>query len=45
MPRLVKKTPSYRLHSSDGRAVVTIDGRDIYLGKYNSPESRADTIG
>src|SRR5947209_19851869 len=41
MPRLVSKTPSYRHHKSDGRAVVTIDGRDIYLGKYGSPGSRA----
>jgi hypothetical protein len=42
MPRLVQKTPSYRLHSSDGRAVVTIDGRDVYLGKHGSPESKAE---
>ena len=42
MPRLVNKTPSYRHHKSDGRAVVTIDGQDVYLGKYNSPESRAE---
>lgn len=31
--------PKYRLHKSTGRAVVTIRGRDIYLGQYNSPES------
>ncbi len=42
MPRLVKKTPAYRHHKSDGRAVVTINGQDIYLGRYNSPESRAE---
>jgi integrase len=42
MPRLAHKLPSYRLHRSDGRAVVTIAGRDIYLGPYNSPESRAE---
>ena len=42
MPRLLKKTPSYRHHKSDGRAVVTIDGQDIYLGRYDSPESRAE---
>ena len=40
MPRLIQKTPSYRLHRSDGRAVVTIDGRDIYLGPHGSVESR-----
>jgi integrase len=42
VPRLKQKTPSYRLHRSDGRALVTIDGRDIYLGKHGSPESRAE---
>ena len=34
------RTPSYRLHKTSGRAVVTIDGREIYLGKYGSAESR-----
>lgn len=42
MPRFVPKPPSYRLHRSDGRAVVTIDGRDIYLGRHGSPESKAE---
>jgi len=42
MPRLVNKPPSYRLHRSDGRAVVTLDGRDNFLGKYGTPESRAE---
>ncbi len=42
MPRLLQKTPSYRLHRSDGRAVVTIDGRDVYLGKHGSPASMAE---
>lgn len=32
---------SYRLHKASGRAVVTLRGRNIYLGKYGSPESRA----
>jgi integrase len=36
------RTPSYRLHKPSGQAVVTLDGRDIYLGRYNSPESRAE---
>ena len=31
--------PSYRLHKPTGRAVVTIDGRDHYLGKHGTPES------
>jgi hypothetical protein len=40
MPRPSKKVPAYRHHKSDGRALVTIGGRDIYLGRWNSPESR-----
>lgn len=34
-----KRIPSYRRHKSTGRAVVTINGQDIYLGKYGSIES------
>lgn len=34
--------PSYRLHKSSGRAIVTIDGRDHYLGVHGTPESRAE---
>jgi hypothetical protein len=39
--------PSYRLHKQSGQARVTIrtpDGgrRDVFLGKYNSPESRVE---
>ena len=30
----------YRLHRASGLALVEIHGRRIYLGKYNSPESR-----
>ena len=37
---MAKKIPEYRLHKSSGRAVVTIEGRDIYLGPHGSPESR-----
>jgi integrase len=32
--------PSYRLHKPKGLAVVRLNGRDIYLGKYGTPESR-----
>lgn len=35
-------TPSYRLHKPTGQAVVTIDGRDFYLGRFGSGESRAE---
>ena len=36
------RTPQYRLHKPSGQAVVTLDGRDIYLGKFGSPASRAE---
>jgi len=36
------KYPSYRSHKPSGQAVVTIDGQDYYLGKHDSPESRAE---
>ncbi|GMU82448.1 MAG: hypothetical protein AMXMBFR47_23190 [Planctomycetota bacterium] len=32
--------PSYRLHKPKGLAVVRLNGRDIYLGRYGTPESR-----
>lgn len=34
-----KRVPSYRHHKGTGQAVVTLDGKDVYLGKYGSPES------
>ena len=36
------RTPSYRRHKPTGQAVVTIDGRDFYLGKHGSLASRAE---
>jgi len=38
MPRR-RRIPSYRLHKARNCAVVTIDGKDHYLGPYNSPAS------
>lgn len=35
------KLPSYRLHKPSGQAVVTLSGRDHYLGPYNSDASRS----
>jgi integrase len=32
--------PSYRLHRPSGLAVVTLNGRDHYLGPHGTPESR-----
>lgn len=34
------RVPKYRLHKSDGRAVVTLNGQDVFLGKYGTPESQ-----
>jgi integrase len=48
MPRISRayprspRTPSYRRHKPTGQAVVTLNGRDIYLGKWNSRASRAE---
>lgn len=42
MPARTPRTPSYRLHKPTGQAVVTIRGRDLYLGKFGSPESKAE---
>ncbi len=41
-----KRIPTYRLHKASGSAVVTLPrlglkrGRDVFLGRYGSPESR-----
>jgi hypothetical protein len=35
------RIPSYRLHKPTGQAVVTLSGKDQYLGRHGSPESRA----
>ena len=37
MPR-TKRQPAYRRHQARELAVVTIHGKDIYLGPYDSPE-------
>jgi integrase len=42
MPNRSPRIPSYRHHKPSGQAVVTIDGCDIYLGKYNTAASRAE---
>jgi len=40
MQKLRNSTPQYRLHKYSGGAVVTLDGKVIYLGKWNSKASR-----
>ena len=36
------RVPSYRRHKPTGQAVVTLNGHDIYLGKYGAKASRAE---
>jgi integrase len=45
MPR--SRVPAYRLHKASGQAVVTVrlatgERRDVYLGEYDSPDSRRE---
>src|SRR5258708_7963033 len=42
MPRLVHKLPSYRLHKPSGQAVVTVGGKDHYLGPHGTQLSKAE---
>ncbi len=34
------RIPSYRRHKPSGQAVVTLGGRDVYLGPWRSPDSK-----
>jgi integrase len=36
------RIPRYRFHKASQQAVVVIQGKSTYLGKWNSPESRAE---
>lgn len=40
MPTLKHRLPKYRLHKKSGQAIVTLNGHDIYLGKYKSASSK-----
>jgi integrase len=42
MPRVKKKLPTYRFHKPSGQGVVSLSGRTHYLGKFESPRSRAE---
>jgi integrase len=42
MPKLNHQNPSYRKHRASGQAIVTIGGRDIYLGPYGTKASKAE---
>ena len=39
MPRQ-SRIPSYRLHKPSGQSVVTLNGKDHYLGKHGPAESQ-----
>jgi integrase len=41
MSRKQPVTPAYRLHKPSGQAVVTLNAKDHYLGKFGTPESHA----
>jgi integrase len=40
MPKLNGRVPAYRLHRRSGQAVVTLAGKDYYLGTYGTEASR-----
>ncbi len=42
MPKLTRKLPSYRLHKASGQGVITLNGKDVYLGTYGSAESKRE---
>lgn len=37
---MATRVPKYRHHKPTGQALIETQGRRIYLGKFNSPESR-----
>jgi integrase len=41
MPKLTRRLPKYCHHGATNRAYVNLDGKAVYLGPYNSPESKA----
>jgi integrase len=42
MPATIPRIPAYRLHKPSGLAVVTMEGRDHYLGRYGSDISKTE---
>jgi integrase len=42
MPRLIHAVPKYQKHRASGQAVVSINGRDHYLGLHGSKASRIE---
>lgn len=43
MPKLTdNRNPAYLLHKQSGQAIVTLNGRDILLGRHGTAASRAE---
>ena len=42
MARPRNPVPTYRRHKASGQAFVRVDGRNVYLGRYDSPESKRE---
>ncbi len=42
MPRLSRSVPKYRKHRASGQAVVTLNGRDFYLGPHGTKASKVE---
>ncbi len=42
MPRSRNDIPTYRKHRASGQAVVTLNGVDHYLGRFGTPQSKAE---
>jgi hypothetical protein len=40
--RFLHPTPKYRKHRASGQAVITLYGRDFYLGPYGTKVSRGE---
>ena len=38
----ISRVPKYRRHKPSGQAIVTLSGRDIYLGKWNTKVSKSE---
>jgi integrase len=42
MPRLLNRNPAYRRHRASNQGVVTLCGKDFYLGPWNTAASKAE---
>lgn len=42
MPKLINHVPKYCRHRASGQAYVSLEGRPVYLGRWNSAASKAE---